>query len=84
MLPVLNRYLEQVIKNQIKLAVCQAQTLNSDIFGFGDTLRKKYPGQWAELADRWDDIFPTIELDIEVDAKIRRSNMLSQTVRLKY
>jgi spore germination protein KC len=84
MLPVLNQHIEQVIKKQITLAVRQAQTLNSDIFGFGDALRKKYPGQWAELAHRWDDIFPTIKLEIEVDAKIRRVNLVSQTTRLKY
>lgn len=84
MMPILNQHVEGVIKNQITSAVVKAQALNSDIFGFGAAVRRKYPDQWAALEPRWDEIFPAIKLEFDVDAHIRRTNLRSQTARLKY
>ncbi|WP_040197214.1 Ger(x)C family spore germination protein [Candidatus Soleaferrea massiliensis] len=58
------------IRNEITASVEKAQKLNADVFGFGEAVQRKYPGQWKELESKWDDIFPNIQVEIEVDAEL--------------
>lgn len=62
-----------VIKQEVAAALAKAQELNADIFGFGESIYRKYPKQWRELEERWDELFPELEVDVAVDAYIRRS-----------
>lgn len=61
------------IENEIRAALEKAQELNTDIFGFGEAIHHKYPKQWKEIEPMWDEIFPTLEINVTVDAKLRRS-----------
>lgn len=69
-----------VIHEEIKSAVQKAQELNADIFGLGEMVERKYPDLWKELEPHWDEIFPTLEVNIEVEAKLRRSGMTTKPV----
>lgn len=68
-----------VIESEILAALTKAKKLNADIFGFGELIHKKHPRQWKELENRWDEIFPDIEVEVKVDAKLRRAGRLSST-----
>lgn len=72
-----------VIRSEVISALEKAQELNTDIFGFGDAVHRKYPKEWKELENQWDDIFPEIEVDIIVKAKVRRSGILIKPVSPK-
>lgn len=71
-------YLEEVrkeaeneIEGEIRLAVNKAQKeLQSDVFGFGNTLNKEYPEQWHEIKDEWSRIFPEVDYTVEVQVKV--------------
>ncbi|MFZ5643675.1 MAG: Ger(x)C family spore germination protein [Bacillota bacterium] len=65
------------IKDEIMSAVIKARELNADIFGFGEAVRRKYPREWKGLEDKWDEIFPTLEVNVAVDAKIRRTGKIA-------
>lgn len=75
--PEIFRQLEQSanqeIKNQIIQCINQAQSLDSDIFGWGKMVHSADPQLWKEVASQWDQIFPTIEAEIKVKYEIRRS-----------
>ena len=45
--------------------------MDADIFGFGESIQKKYPKEWANMENNWDEIFPQTEIEIHVDAKLR-------------
>lgn len=66
------------IRSEILAALKTARKLRADIFGFGDAIHQKYPKQWKELESKWDEVFPEIEVEITVDAKIRRSGRIIQ------
>lgn len=71
------------IEDEIMAAVFKAQELNADIFGFGEAVRRKYPKQWKQLEDKWDEIFPTLEVNMVVDAKIRRTGKITKPAEPK-
>ena len=48
---------------------------NSDIFGFGNLIYRQKPKLWETMADRWDQIFP--ELAINVKCKVNIVNTAS-------
>ncbi|MEW6081147.1 MAG: Ger(x)C family spore germination protein [Bacillota bacterium] len=51
------------------------QEFRSDIFGFGQSLYRKYPKAWEAMASKWnEEIFPEVEVDLTVDSKILISN----------
>ena len=61
----------EVIKGEIMAAVKKAQELDADIFGFGESVHEKYPEQWISMENKWDEIFPTVEVEIDVETKLR-------------
>ena len=68
------------IKNMVENAVNAAKDrLKADIFGFGDRLHKKYPKVWREVEKDWGDIYPDVKVIVNVDAKIRRTGMITDT-----
>ncbi|MCL5290162.1 MAG: Ger(x)C family spore germination protein [Bacillota bacterium] len=71
------------IEDEIIAAVIKAQELNADIFGFGEAVRRKYPREWKQLEDRWDEIFPALEVNMAVEAKIRRTGKITKTAEPK-
>jgi spore germination protein KC len=48
--------------------VCQG--LGVDVIHFRRTLRAYAPKAWTRMQDRWDEIFPTIPLDVSVHVSI--------------
>jgi len=61
------------IAKQIAQCIDKAQTLDSDILGWGKMVHSAEPTLWKEIASQWDQIFPTVEPDIKVKYEIRRS-----------
>ncbi|MDP4104369.1 MAG: Ger(x)C family spore germination protein [Bacillota bacterium] len=74
----LQQQLEKEIEAKVKLALVQVQKdMKADVFGFGDAFHRKYPGLWKKNKDRWDNIFPNVEVTIHSNMKIRRHGMNS-------
>jgi len=77
---VLQKAAEEAIRHEILAAFEKSKELNADIFGFGEMLYKKYIHEWKEIEPKWDDIYPTIQLDIEAEAKILKTDLLKKPV----
>ncbi|WML44224.1 Ger(x)C family spore germination protein [Neobacillus sp. PS3-40] len=74
----LEEKINKQIKNKANEALAQVQKeMNADIFGFADAFHRKYPKEWAKQKYRWNEIFPTLEVTIEANIKIRRQGMNS-------
>ncbi|MEL7568447.1 MAG: Ger(x)C family spore germination protein [Dehalobacterium sp.] len=64
------------IEKEVKIALRTAQSkLGVDIFGFGETVHRAYPKVWQELKDRWRQVYPTVEVEVKVSAKLRRTGV---------
>lgn len=80
----LERRMAEAIRNEVKSALNIAQNdLQSDVFGFGWAIYRKHPQEWMDMKENWDEIFPTLEVQIDVRAKLQRSGMILRKVRQK-
>ena len=70
----------EVIRQEILIALKKARLLKADIFGFGEEFHKKYPRQWKEMEPNWQEIFPSLEVDISVESIVRRPGVILSNV----
>lgn len=61
----------EAIRQEIAAALRRAQALHTDIFGFGEALRRKYPDAWDGMKDDWDARFQTLKVELSIDTNIR-------------
>lgn len=64
---------EETIKN------IQSQ-FGQDVFGIGEEFHREHPYQWKELRDRWDDIFPMIEVAVDVKLNIQSTGDIRKRI----
>ena len=69
-----------VIEEEIRAAINKAQKWGVDIFKFGEKYHRKFPAEWPELEENWDEEFPNIEVNIVVDAKLRNMGTTSEPI----
>jgi len=70
----------EVIRQEVMEAFDKSKELKADIFGFGEMLQKKYSKEWKTLKDKWEEIYPTIEINIDVETKIVKTDLLKKPV----
>jgi len=70
---------EQELKRQIAMTIRKAQTLNSDILGWGYSIYRSEPDTWEMVEADWDQIFPAITYEIEVEFDLRRSYLTDKS-----
>lgn len=66
------------IKKEITKAIKIAQASETDIFGIGERLRTQYPAVWKNI--EWSEIFPGVDIEIEVKVNIEEANMTLKPV----
>lgn len=71
----MNRRQAEAIRNEVLTAVDKARKINADIIGFGDAVYKKYPHEWKAMEAQWDEIFPSLEVEVMVDSQLQLSGM---------
>lgn len=69
----------EIIKKEVEKALYAAQmTFNADIFDFGEAIHRDYPKEWKILEENWSEIFPALEIEIEVHSSIKRTGVISK------
>lgn len=64
------------LKKSLKKTIRKLQgDYNADIIGVSGYLDKFHPKLWKQLKDDWETIFPHLDIDVEVDVKIRRRGL---------
>lgn len=71
---------KEAIRADIESALKKAHELKADVFGFGDAIRRNYPKEWEEMKKDWDNIFPQIPLDIEIEVELRSTGGLFKPI----
>ncbi len=82
--PILLKQLEEsqadAIQQEVMAALNKSFALNADVFGFGEAVHRKYKKEWPQLASRWDDIYPEIEVAIKVKTHINETGDTSKAI----
>ncbi|MDD4801353.1 MAG: Ger(x)C family spore germination protein [Syntrophomonas sp.] len=79
----LNEMVNEKIKALIIASIVKAQLLNSDIFGWGQSVYRTNPSLWNEIEKDWPEIFPSIQADITVNFQLRRSYLLDESFKFR-
>ncbi|MFC4770292.1 Ger(x)C family spore germination protein [Effusibacillus consociatus] len=67
---------EKDLEYRIRMALNEVQKgMKADILGFAEAFHRKYPEQWETAKDRWDKIFPNVEVKVLAKAFIRRPGL---------
>lgn len=73
----INRQVEEYITKSAETVILKTQKeLSSDIFGFGEKIYRKYPKYWMDNKEHWNEIFPNININIEVKANLKNTGDL--------
>lgn len=75
----LAHYQAKAVEKEIRMAVEKAQELNADVFGFGAMIYKKYPQEWKTIEALWDDIFPLIEVNVQVKSRVKHPGFMTRS-----
>ena len=66
----------KVLRVEIEGVVMKLQKeYDADVLGIGEYLYKFKPDIWEEVKDKWDEVFPNIDINVNVVAKIRRTGL---------
>ncbi|NLW90276.1 MAG: Ger(x)C family spore germination protein [Syntrophomonadaceae bacterium] len=69
----LEKLADQEITSEINAAISKAQSLNSDIFGWGKLIRQTDPELWKQIGPEWPQRFTDVQPEITVKYQLRRS-----------
>lgn len=70
---------EEKMKEYTNMAINKAKNLKTDIFGYGNMIYKKYPNYFNSIDD-WDEVFPNLKIDINVQFTLEHKGSLEQTI----
>lgn len=73
---LLQKAAAKVIKGEIQQTLDKSMQLGTDIYGFGDMLKQKYPHKWKAIEESWDDLYQNIDVQVDVTAEVRGEGRL--------
>lgn len=77
----LEKDLNKTVEQQIRKTLEKVQKeMKTDAFGFAEAFERKYPKRFAQEKDHWDEIYPEVEVEINVTSRIRRIGMTTNQV----
>jgi len=70
------------VKDIIISCFKETQRLNADIFRFGCYLNKHHNKKWKKIKDKWDQIYPNLELELTVETQIIDTGKTSKSPKM--
>lgn len=63
----------KAVKGEIEKVISFAQEKNTDFIDIADVIEEKHPVKWLKYRDKWDEVFPKLQIKVEVESKINRT-----------
>lgn len=77
----MEKAVNQVEKKIVTETITKAQKeFQSDIFGFGEKVRRQDRQYWQKHKNEWDHIFVDLPVEVSIESKIRRSGKSSESI----
>jgi len=71
----------EIVKNEVESVVKFAKQNDVDILGFGDKIFHQHPVKWEAIKDNWEEVFPEVSVNVEVESKISRVYNIGKPIR---
>lgn len=72
--------IEDEIRSCLKIAQKEYQV---DLFGFGEAIHQNYPKDWELIKDKWEEVYPTIPVELVINTNINRYGMFAEPALIK-
>jgi spore germination protein KC len=70
----LERKLNEIKAKKVEATIKKLQLqYGQDVIGIGEEIHREHPYRWKEIRKNWDEIFPTVEVTVQVKLKIQDS-----------
>jgi len=66
------------VHDEIQAALQQSRLLKADYFGFGEEFHRKYPKEWPGLENRWQELYPHIQVEIAVKSEVHSVGVIGE------
>ncbi|WP_261306537.1 Ger(x)C family spore germination protein [Paenibacillus andongensis] len=77
----LERKLNEIKAKKVEATIKKMQLqYGQDVFGIGEEIHKEHPYRWKELRNSWDQIFPTVEVSVNVKLKIQNMGNIGKRI----
>lgn len=77
----LERKLNEIKAKQVEETIKKLQLqYGQDVIGIGEEIHREHPYLWKELRKRWDELFPTVEVAVDVKLKLQNSGDIGKRI----
>ncbi|MCY9513932.1 Ger(x)C family spore germination protein [Paenibacillus apiarius] len=73
----LEQEFEKIMQQNAEQAIKKAKSLEADIFGFGEAIRRDNPRYWSTVKNDWRSRFVDLPVRIKADVKIRHTGTVA-------
>ncbi len=78
-----NSRMAEAIRRKMKLALAEAQALQSDIFGFGREFYRRHPRWWSAMEQNWPLVFQDLPVELQVQVNLRRIGLILDPIEVR-
>lgn len=80
----LERIAQKAMEENVLATVQDVQRrFGADIYGFGETIRKRYPKEWRALPGEWNEYFKTMNISVEAEIRMIHQSMSDNLIHIK-
>ncbi len=65
--------LSEIVKGEMEQVIAKSKEFQIDCTDLGEQIRMQHPYKWEKLKDQWREIYPDLDIQIQVETKLRRS-----------
>lgn len=81
-LNIIQEELSQTTQKSIQKMIKKVQEqYKTDIFGFGESVHRKYPYQWKTLKRDWNDTFPELDISVKVELQSKDPGETNSSIK---
>jgi spore germination protein KC len=81
-LNIIQEELSQTTQKSIQKMIKKVQEqYKTDIFGFGESVHRKYPYQWKTLKRDWNDTFPELDISVKVELQSKDPGETTSSIK---
>ncbi|WP_236932746.1 Ger(x)C family spore germination protein [Geosporobacter ferrireducens] len=74
---------ERILQEQIKGTIRKVQReYGTDVFKFGQTIKREMPDRWRQMKEDWNDLYPGLDTEVNVKAKIKSTALMGKSIQV--
>ncbi|MBU5425590.1 Ger(x)C family spore germination protein [Tissierella pigra] len=74
---------KKVINREIQTCFNKSKELNADFLRFGEEFHKKFPKQWEEIKNNWNDMYQEVELSTKIELNLIDTGKIVNSLNMK-